>query len=96
MPSTSTTQKQRRKSTAEKLAEHFSDDVAHVREYSYQPGRYTSPVYSLGDDLWAAGERPPKYKGPGADAEQQEKWKLVKSSFDPNVKLWCTDRHTHS
>ena len=76
-----------RKSVAMQIAEHFSCDVADIREYDYQPGTYSPKVYNGmdGNNYWSAGPRPPKYRG---DAEENMKWVQVESNWKGNGPLW--------
>jgi hypothetical protein len=44
------------------LAEHFGCSSEDVRDSAYQPGRFSKPVYSEGNHLYAAGaERPREF-----------------------------------
>lgn len=75
-----------RKSTAMQIAEHFGWDVAEVREYRYQPGRWSQAVYLGldGNNYWSAGRRPPRYR----DGDDGLKWVSVPSNYPGNNNLW--------
>jgi len=65
-----------------RIAEHLGWDVADVIDYNYQPGRFNTPVYSVGRELqfWA-----------GTKPRDRDKimldWKPVVSSHDGST-LW--------
>jgi hypothetical protein len=58
--------KKRRVTAAEVIATHYLMDLAEMKEYRYQPTRYTNPaIYSLGPTDYcaapASGKMPPRY-----------------------------------
>lgn len=77
----------KRKSIAMQIAEHFSCDVADIREYDYQPGTYAPKVYCGmdGNNYWSAGPRPPR-------ATRYDScplvWVRVESHWRGNGPLW--------
>ena len=65
------------------LAEHFSTDSQSIRECDYQPGRFSKPVYTFGDDYWAAGKTKPIDKDGLISG-----WGKIISSYDNKSILW--------
>lgn len=82
-----------KKRIARQIAEHFGCDVDEIRDYDYQPGRWTRKVYCGMDEnrYWSAGgEKPPKYVG---DDPAPLTWVRVRSNWKGNADLWvgtCT------
>lgn len=76
----------KRKSIAMQIAEHFSCDVADIREYDYQPGLWTRKVYAGmdGNKYWSAGgDKPPRHREGGEIV-----WTKVPSNWPGNGHLW--------
>lgn len=75
------------KSAAIQIAEHFGADVADIREYNYQPGHWSRPVFAGfdGNRYWAgAGSKPSKHR----DGDDDLLWEQVPSSWAGNPPLW--------
>lgn len=65
------------------LAEHFGWDVTDVRDSEYQPGRFTRKVYTLGNDYYSAGAKPP------IDSDGFIVFaRSFPSAYDPTVTIW--------
>ncbi|CAB4153187.1 hypothetical protein UFOVP605_46 [uncultured Caudovirales phage] len=80
----------KRKSVATKLAEHFGWDVADLRDFNYQPGRFTPRVYAgmlSKNEYWSAGSTPPKDRD-----ECGFIWERVESSFPGGGTLWVSTK----
>jgi hypothetical protein len=77
----------KRKSQAEKIAEHFGWDVADIREYDYQSGYWNANVkvyYGFdGNNYWSAGNAKPCHR----DCDNVS-WSKVPSNFPGNDDLW--------
>lgn len=76
----------KRKTIATQIAEHFGCDIADVRGYDYQPGRWNRKVYlgMDGNNYWSAGgATPPKHRDGGVII-----WKSVQSNWFGNQNLW--------
>ncbi len=65
-----------------RIAEHLGWDSADVIDYNYQPGRFSTPVYSLGNsNQYWAGSKPKDRDG------MMTNWVPVVSSYDGST-LW--------
>ena len=79
------------KRAAMQIAEHFGCDVADIRDYDYQPGRWSRKVYAGfdGNRYWAgAGKTAPKHSD-----DNSISWKQVPSNWLGNPPLWVGENH---
>ena len=78
------------KSVATRLAEHFGWDVEDLRDYDYQPGRFSPRVYAgmfNNNEYWSAGSRAPK------DRDNMDfVWDKVESSYPSGGTLWVSTK----
>lgn len=66
------------------IAEHLGTDADYVRDYEYQHGRFTRPVYALSDnEYWSAGRIRPR----DPDGVLTN-WTRVTSKYDGKSILW--------
>jgi len=72
----------------ERVACHLGmDGDSFEEDYRYQPGRWTKPVYAIGNRYWSAGAAPPKHVH-GTLHDFDEPWRRVVSSYDGKTVLW--------
>tara|TARA_R110000868_G_scaffold196229_1_gene442115 strand:- start:48 stop:302 length:255 start_codon:yes stop_codon:yes gene_type:complete len=68
------------------IAEHFGADEQDIKEYEYQPGRFTRKVFALtGNDYWSTGKAAPTDRN---GVIPRSEWVKVQSSYDPSITLW--------
>jgi hypothetical protein len=76
-----------RKSTAQKIAEHFGWDVADIRECEYQSSHWNANVKVYmgfdGNTAWSAGKTKPRHR----DCDNLS-WSRVPSNYPGNDDLW--------
>lgn len=74
----------KRRSAAECIATHYGQDIADVRENSYQEGRYSSAIFTMFDGYVCcppAGRKPPK----------EYIWKEEGTVFENRVVYFATE-----
>jgi uncharacterized Zn finger protein (UPF0148 family) len=82
--------KRKRKSTLTLVAEHLGTSTEDLKDYEYQPGRFTKPVYSSGKHLYAAGDTAPKEVKNDPNEPDMYKWSKVSSNYDPRYTIWVS------
>lgn len=74
------------KTIARQISEHFGWDIEEIKDYEYQPGRWTRKVYAGfdGNRYWSAGKTAPRLR----DGVSEIAWRQEPSSWPGNPDLW--------
>ena len=81
-------EKRKRKSSLTLIAEHLGTSTEDLKDYEYQPGNFTKPVYSAGKHLYAAGDVAPKEVKNDPNEPDLYKWTRLQSKYDPRYTIW--------
>lgn len=69
------------KSAKNALASHFGWDISEMKDYEYQHGRFTKPVFAVGDEYWCASTDDKKLPKSADGLGVEFKWEEVKDGM---------------